>query len=133
MIYNVYTLTCPIDNTVKYIGITTSDLKTRLLSHLCSNEGSYNKLIWIESCKINNLRPKIEVLDTIITNNKSNAYALEFYWIQQFKQWGFPLLNGMHYTINKRRGISPEEYYVVMEEERSNFLKIINNLKPLSL
>lgn len=132
--YSIYTLTCPLDGGVKYIGLTIlPDLRNRLSCHVSGTEGTYEKHIWISKCKLNKTKPKIEELDFIITDNTKDAFDLEKYWINQFKQWGFELLNGMHYSVNKRKGVSPSEYKKIQEKNYREFKKSIKQLKSNNL
>ena len=88
----IYTLSCPITNTVKYIG-KTFDIDDRYNRHISAYYLSDNtiKSNWIISLIRGGLYPVIEVLDEGNTDNINN---LEKYWISQFKNWGFELKNG---------------------------------------
>jgi len=127
--YKIYTLTCPLDGQVKYVGKTYSaNLKTRLDNHYSGCEGTLKKLLWIEKLRTENVRPIIEVVETINTDSKKVIDETESYWINQFKQWGFNLVNGTHYAQNKRKYISPSEYALLREKEYNNYQIEINLL-----
>jgi hypothetical protein len=129
MEYKIYTLTCPIEGTVKYVGVSSSkDLNTRLQSHISGSEGTYKKLIWIERCRAKKLKPKIEVVETIITEDRYYVLETERYWIQQFKAWGFDLVNGMFCSVNKRKYISPQDYLQLKKNMEMDFNKEINKI-----
>ena len=90
MNYYIYTLSDPITQEVRYIGLTTKSLKSRFSAH-CSKKNKSYKSNWITSLKRKGLKPIIEVLDT--ASDFEELKDLEMYWIAQFKQWGFKLLN----------------------------------------
>ncbi len=85
----IYTLTCPITNKIMYIG-KTINLKERLSGHFKEKKNNKNKIEWIKNLRIKGLKPIIEILDEV---DESNWQIFEKYWIYQFKNWGFNLLN----------------------------------------
>lgn len=85
----IYTLSHPISNEIRYIGKTKYSLEERLSKHLASN-GKNHRTNWIRSVLNLGLKPKIELLDECIEENWQNC---EKYWISQFKEWGFDLVN----------------------------------------
>lgn len=87
----VYTLKCPIDGKVKYVGVA-SDLNLRFYQHLRCKENAYNA-IWIKYLKKNRLIPIMEEVETIDASISKQA---EIYWINQFREWGFKLHNTQH-------------------------------------
>ena len=127
--YKIYTLTCPLDGNIKYVGATIQDLKIRLAGHCSAREGTHDKEIWIESLKIKKLKPVIEVLETIQSENKTHINYIEQYWINQFKQWGFELYNGIHYSVNNRKGRSPQEYLEFKYKKDKQFYKQLKQLR----
>ncbi len=94
MIY-IYTLKDPITHAIKYIGKTKVSLNKRLKGHIdecllkTKPRKSY-KINWIKNLLKQNLKPIIEELDTI---ESEDWEWLEQYWISQFKNWGFKLTN----------------------------------------
>lgn len=87
----IYSLSNPINNEVRYIGKSTN-IENRYKQHIkkCQKEMTH-KCSWIKSLQTENLKPKIEVVDTV----ESNEWQFwEKYWISQFKSWGFDLVNG---------------------------------------
>lgn len=98
MKYIIYTLKNPVTNDIKYIGYTGTTLIKRLASHIKNVKEAENgsrkwnkRLSWIKSLSKNNLTPIIEELDS--SNSIDLIYELEIYWIEQFKNWGFNLVN----------------------------------------
>lgn len=87
----VYTLEDPRDNSIRYIGITSSLLSTRLSHHCTVLKGFNYKINWIKKLKKLNLKPIIKELDAC--NSFEEALYFERYWIKQFKCWGFTLVN----------------------------------------
>lgn len=88
----IYTLSHPITNEVRYVGKTVNP-KQRKHNHsnIARDKGTY-KRNWINSLKIQNLKPNFEIIDEIDSDWK----FWEKYWISQFKVWGFSLCN---YTL----------------------------------
>lgn len=90
----IYTLKDPITNEIRYIGkVNTKRFNKRYIAHCNPHnkaDGNTHKYNWTNKLKREGLKPIMEVLDT--TNEDEWGY-LEKYWIQQFKAWGFRLLN----------------------------------------
>jgi hypothetical protein len=93
----IYTLTDPIDNQVKYVGRTQNELKIRLGGHMNPKAKHTDKAKWIYNLRKQNLKPIIESIEEFeMEKNQENwniAHSIETYWIEQFGQWGFKLLN----------------------------------------
>lgn len=86
MVCTIYTLSDPNTGEIRYIGQTTSVLSKRLTDHIASARKGKNYLHnWIKSV---NYSPIIELLEDNAVWNES-----EIYWIEQFRQWGFRLVN----------------------------------------
>lgn len=86
----IYTLEHPITNEIRYIG-KTKNPKERFHNH-CNrlhNEHTH-KRNWINSLRFIGLKPKMNILDEV---NESEWKHWEKYWIEQFRQWGFNLVN----------------------------------------
>lgn len=97
----IYTLSDPITNEVRYIGQTVMSLKMRLGNHIRESRRPHNthKLNWIRSLNKKGVKPQIDLLEEGIWGET------EIYWIAQFKQWGFRLVNsteGGDGTIRKK-------------------------------
>lgn len=87
----IYTLSHPITNEIRYVGKTTESLEKRLKRHLIeSRQKSCHRHLWINSLINDRLIPKIEILDDV---HEENWQLWETYWIAQFKNWGFNLVN----------------------------------------
>lgn len=89
MKYYIYTLSHPNTNEIRYIGKTVNTAK-RYSAHLKDKAKSY-KTYWIKSLLNQNLLPKLEILDEF--EDEKECYLAEIYWIDQFKSWGFNLVN----------------------------------------
>lgn len=61
---NVYALSHPISNEIRYIGVTKYDLKKRLNSHFNDTRKTH-KTNWINSLKRDGLKPIIELLSIV--------------------------------------------------------------------
>jgi hypothetical protein len=89
----IYTLEHPITGEIRYIGQTIQELNVRLSQHCAiyrkNNHGSHKKH-WVKSLLDDGLKPIIRVLDEC---NLDDYYDTEQYWIEQFKNWGFRLVN----------------------------------------
>jgi predicted GIY-YIG superfamily endonuclease len=86
----IYTLEHPITKEVRYIG-KTKNPKERFHNH-CNrlhNQHSH-KRNWINSLRNQSLKPVMNILDEI---EESEWKYWEKYWIEQFRQWGFNLVN----------------------------------------
>lgn len=86
----IYTLEHPITNEVRYVG-KTKNPKMRFHNH-CNklhNEKTH-KRNWINNLRKENLRPVMEILDEV---EESEWKYWEKFWIEQFRQWGFNLVN----------------------------------------
>ena len=64
--YNIYTLTCPISGFIKYVGISNNHNR-RYLEHLgYKYDTNKHKKNWINSLKNKGLKPKINILESLI-------------------------------------------------------------------
>ena len=90
--FKIYTLTDPNSNLVRYVGRTTEKLYNRLSKHINEREKAKNhRCHWINKLYKMGLKPIIELIDECDTHNE--CIFLEKYWISQFKNWGFNLVN----------------------------------------
>lgn len=86
--FQIYCLICPIENTIKYIGMT-QNIKHRLSCHFYSPLKCTKK--WILKLKENSLKPTLKVLQSFESNyylDRDLALASEFIWINEFKNNG---------------------------------------------
>jgi predicted GIY-YIG superfamily endonuclease len=86
----IYTLEHPVTKEVRYIG-KTKNPKERFHNH-CNrlhNEHTH-KRNWINSLRNQGLKPKMNILDEV---TESEWKYWEKFWIEQFRQWGFNLVN----------------------------------------
>lgn len=90
MIY-IYILRHPLTNKIRYVG-KTNNIKKRLKNHINATRRGVksHKNNWIKGLLNEGLKPKMEVIDEI---DSDNWVWLEQYWIAQFKAWGFNLTN----------------------------------------
>jgi hypothetical protein len=84
----IYTLTDPRDLVIKYVGKSIRPEK-RFIEHL-KESGSYKKINWIQKLLKSGMKPIMEELDQVPTQDED---FWEIYWIAQIKSWGFDLLN----------------------------------------
>ncbi len=87
----IYSLSDPRTDEIRYVGKTSISLEKRYKNHLkdCFRNKFYSAF-WIKSLLLNNIYPKIEILDIVEIDNWE---FWEIYWINQCKQWGFKLTN----------------------------------------
>jgi len=78
----IYCLICPIENKVRYVGLTKRYLSERLWSH-CNKkkQGNKRKSEWIKLLKSSDLVPEIKLLETPISEI---AVEREKFWIKHF-------------------------------------------------
>jgi group I intron endonuclease len=134
MISCIYSLKCPLDNQIKYIGLT-SNFKKRKNQHRCysqkmSRNNRYNK--WKENLKLKNERPIVEIVEIV---DRFYLSEREIFWINEFKK-KFDLFNltngGENVTISDNhnskflKGRKLEDYY---GEDRANEIKSKVGLK----
>lgn len=81
MKHYIYTLICPITNTIEYIG-KTNNLEKRLRSHLLDKTKSI-KNNWIKKLKKLGLVPKIECIEECTDINVDER---EIYWISYYRK-----------------------------------------------
>lgn len=94
--YKIYTLTCPLDGMVKYVGMTSKSLKERALSHMISFWGTTEKFLWIQRLISIKKSVIIDELDSLKTTSLKEAKELEKFWINQINFYGFNLYNKHH-------------------------------------
>jgi len=86
----IYTLEHPVTKEVRYIG-KTKNPKERFHNHCNRLHNEYtHKRNWINSLRSQGLKPKMNILDEI---DESEWKYWEKFWIEQFRQWGFNLVN----------------------------------------
>jgi hypothetical protein len=73
---------------IRYIGKSNNPLR-RLSNHL-SDKRNLHKVNWINCLLKRNIKPIVNIVDEV---SNENWQYWEIYWIQQFKAWGFNLLN----------------------------------------
>jgi group I intron endonuclease len=111
MISCIYSLRCPLDNQIKYIGLT-SNFNKRKSQHRCFSEkmsknSRYNN--WKDKLKSLNQRPIVEIIEMV---DRSDLSEREIYWISEFKK-NFDLFNLT----------TGGEYSMISENHNSKFLK----------
>ena len=85
----IYTLKDPFTNEVRYIGKTKYSLTDRLCKHMLTYEKNH-RANWIRKLKKLGTRPIIEIVEEVPDDE---WVFTEIYWIEQFRQWGYNLLN----------------------------------------
>lgn len=84
----IYTISHPLTNYVVYVGCS-RNLPARRNTHISSKTDSPISK-WIQDLCSQYMLPKIEAIENI---DDDVALFFEGYWIQQFTQWGFVLMN----------------------------------------
>jgi hypothetical protein len=85
----IYTLSNPLTDEIRYVGITAGTLNHRLAQHICETRNN-KRTCWIKNLKNNNLLPKIELLDIVSKNEWANE---EKFYISYFRYIGLRLIN----------------------------------------
>jgi hypothetical protein len=129
MKYKIYTICCPKTKDVKYVGCTTLSLSTRKSQHLYDAKRKSRPLHqWIKN---NGFQIKLELLEEV---DEKQWKLSESYWIGQFKQWGYSLLNidlggkGIVKGLRKNTILSHHKP-VDMFDETGNYLKTFVSIK----
>lgn len=92
MIY-IYTLANPVTKEIRYIG-KTNNCYQRYRHHLVDSANiKSHKRNWILSLKKQGLKPLMEIIDEVPTNEWK---FWEEFWISQMKTWGHKLVNHTH-------------------------------------
>jgi hypothetical protein len=91
----IYTISHPSEPNVIYIGKTQASLIERLHGHINANNGS-KVSGWISRLNKGVAIEPLEVCDSELANKT------EMFWIEQFRSWGFTLLNKNGNTVNSR-------------------------------
>lgn len=115
----IYTLAHPLTGEIRYVGKTVKSLNDRLKSHVWDTKRRNNHRVnWIKSLLKKNLQPTIESLDECPW---IESQQLEQYWISQFKQWNFRLLNMTDGGEGNLGAIKSEETKIKLKQSiRSN-------------
>lgn len=96
----IYTLINPNNNEIFYIGCT-YDMERRLKQHI--NDATYYSRKPLKSYfDMMNCIPLIEAVDEVLVSEWEDAMIVENYWIDQFRQWGFRLMNNT-YNLSKQK------------------------------
>lgn len=87
----IYSLEDPETKEVRYIGKTIQKLEKRLIAHIYeSNHKKNHKCNWINKLRKRGSNPKIKLIDIV---HEDEWEFWEMYWIEQFRCWGFNLVN----------------------------------------
>lgn len=115
--YKIYKLVDPIDESIRYVGLTINSLKQRLKSHRNEKSKSH-KSSWIKSLKIKGETPRIELID--IANDYEQACQKEIFWIDKLKQDGHKLTNhASGGNKNKRMSDEVRQKMSIAHKERN--------------
>lgn len=93
MEHQAYTLADPRGGVRVYVGVTSDTLESRLRHHCWPSalKKGDKRSCWIRAMLRDGVRPVIEPLESY--PDAETMYALEQYWIDQFRAWGFDLVN----------------------------------------
>jgi hypothetical protein len=88
----IYTLENPETNEIRYVGKTTN-IKRRYYQHtskkVCKKLSNKHLGNWLLSILNKDLKPLLNIIEEC----ENNWAQSEIYWIEQFKHWGFSLIN----------------------------------------
>lgn len=120
-VYKIYKLIDPIDESIRYVGLTINSLNQRLKSHRNEKSKSH-KTAWIRTLKSKGTTPKIELIEEV--NTYEQACEREIFWIDKLKQDGHRLTN--HATggnKNKRMSDEVRQKMSIAHKERNKIHK----------
>lgn len=120
MIGYIYTLSCPKTKNVIYVGKTINSIQYRGQAHYASRSNG-GTMVGLYIKKIN-AEPIVELVEEVSYRSKDKLEATEMYWIEQFRQWGFPLLNKAGNKVTKYRHHNGKEII----ENHSRNIRISN-------
>jgi len=117
----IYTLICPINNVVKYIGIT-NNRETRLNQHKQEDSKS-RKGLWIKMLRKKKKIPIMKVIDMVTEDQK---HIMEKYYIKLYIDNGFDLLNSKIASVKTKKDcIKSKLPTSVSKLTRSDYLDIV--------
>jgi len=91
LLQHIYALVDPREpDNIRYIGRTSKNLGARLNAH-CNDTKVDARTVWIKSLAKEGIRPQIIPIASVIWAHTKSAVEAEC--IQQFKRWGYQLLN----------------------------------------
>lgn len=124
---NIYILSEPNSDKIRYVGKTDSNLEDRLYQHIgdakCVKKSNH-RLNWIRKLLRENKKPNIELIDIV---PQSEWIFWECHYISLYKSWGFSLVNS---TGGGDGGMSPSlELRNKIREKVSNIIEISNGVE----
>lgn len=122
--YQIYTLTNPINGLIFYVGMTEGRLIARLYKHCYFYRNVLNPRtplveVILELAK-NNRIPIIEEIDSDL--DKKESLLKEKFWIYQLNGMGFPLTN--------KEVVKKQEYEIVYTDRFSNGICVVKGEIP---
>src|SRR6266403_1084019 len=88
--YYVYILFCPIENVVRYIGISKNP-EERYITHLSNRQDNLHKTAWIKKIELLEVKPELIIISEILTVNE--AANIEYELIKFSKQFSDKITN----------------------------------------
>lgn len=83
--FKVYFLICPIENIVRYVGITSFPLDKRLKEHLYDSKRSNpHKYYWIQNLKKQNFKPKIILIQDNLLEEQACSLEVSLISLMRF-------------------------------------------------
>ena len=110
----IYTLQNKNTGNVFYVGSTTQPLLNRLSGHKADCKSKARPVsVYIRNNKDN---IEIESIDSFEGLNKLDLLRLEMYWISQFREWGFDLLNVTTTIKGSNEGIRINDTHINLKK-----------------
>ncbi len=132
----IYTLEHPITGEIRYVG-KTFDLRQRLYDHICTTKRNSKKIAWVKSLKAQGLKPKLEIIETLVNVEDWEWEQAEQFWIESLRFYGCRLTNmesggrsgkrmskesiAKRIAATKPRIMSEEERLNRSEKQKANF------------
>lgn len=87
----IYVLRDPETDEIRYVGKAV-DIERRMYVHLTDATDTH-KARWIQTLKARGLKPRVDVVDTILGGEEGVWQEREKYWISYFREMGCDLTN----------------------------------------
>ena len=118
------------DETVRYIGVTSRELKQRLYQHIWDgkNKIGSHKIYWIKSLLNNNKKPSIKLIEECTEDNWQER---EKYWISFYNNLTNTQKGGLG-VIKKDRSNNHKKKQIVSFNLENQEIKIFNSCKEAS-
>jgi len=135
--YKIYGLKDPTDGIIKYVGVS-KNVESRYKQHFYPSNNN-DKTDWIDKLKLNDLRPELIILETILTSDRNTALNKEKEFIVKYKDNVYNRQNNIHeegtkwITLSLDSELKPKldklmVELMVIKEKKQTYSEIVNEL-----